>query len=128
VAPFQECERNYNLMLSIFPRMVDIRKLFWKFNAQRFFNINVKMYYGSCIVQTYHWCIFCWFHRKLCYNNCVPLSQNTTDNVVSQQLEGIMKFGGSAELEPDTPDGKLMDLDSISSTQLARHVRTIYSK
>jgi len=38
-----------------------------------------------------------------------------------------MKFGSNAELEPDTPDGKLMDLDSISSTQLARHVRIFYA-
>ena len=50
----------------------------------------------------------------------------TTDNVLSLQVEGIMKFGSSAELEPDTPDGKLMDLDSISSIQLARHVRLDY--
>ena len=46
-------------------------------------------------------------------------------DVVSLQLEGSMKFGGNAELEPDTPDGKLMDLDSISSTQLARHVSSV---
>ena len=88
--------------------------------ARNIFNMNVRLYYVNC-AQFRHAVVIDTKGSFKCLQS-QTLSQNTADNVNPLQVEGSMKFGNNAELEPDTPDGKLMDLDSISSTQLARHV------